>query len=226
MILRRLQFILFWVRKMVLYQIVVRTSKYYVNDMEHFIDEENIVTYVDFECGIAFYPETPTKIRQINWDRNYISRSCKKPKCIPARINITVLLMSSIAVISFWARTISGTWFQQLVCHSTTLMIDTLCPIITLRKELTNLEQTLIQCSFHCERWTVKGRNCASALHSFKEITHRTDEWTKQLPPLMNWVISGNPEQWMEFRRLWWSLIVFKCSFLFHLFHFFCLLGQ
>ena len=26
----------------------------------HFIDEENIVTYVDFHCGITFYPETPT----------------------------------------------------------------------------------------------------------------------------------------------------------------------
>ena len=50
----------------------------------HFIDEQNIVTYVDFHCGITFYPEAPTKIRQIKRERNYISRSCGKPKCIPS----------------------------------------------------------------------------------------------------------------------------------------------
>ena len=27
----------------------------------HVIDEENIVTYVDFHCGINLYPETPKK---------------------------------------------------------------------------------------------------------------------------------------------------------------------
>ena len=36
------------------------------DDVMHFIDEENIVTYVNFDCGITFLPETPTKIRQIN----------------------------------------------------------------------------------------------------------------------------------------------------------------
>ena len=54
------------------------------DDNVHFIDEENIVTYVDFDCGITFYPETPTKNRQINRERNYISGSCEKPKCIPS----------------------------------------------------------------------------------------------------------------------------------------------
>ena len=48
-----------------------------------FIDEENNVTYVVFECGISFYPEIPTKVRQISRERNYISRSCEKPKFIP-----------------------------------------------------------------------------------------------------------------------------------------------
>ena len=52
------------------------------DDVVHFIDEENIVTYVDFDCGITFLPETPTKIRQTNRERNYISRSCEKPRCI------------------------------------------------------------------------------------------------------------------------------------------------
>ena len=32
----------------------------------HFFDEENIVTYVDSDCGSFFYPETPTKNSQIN----------------------------------------------------------------------------------------------------------------------------------------------------------------
>ena len=44
------------------------------DDVIHFIDEENMVTYVDFDCGIIFLPENPTKIRQINRERNYISR--------------------------------------------------------------------------------------------------------------------------------------------------------
>ena len=53
------------------------------DDVLHFIDEEDIVTYVDFDFGITFLAETPTKIRQINPERNYISRSCEKPQCIP-----------------------------------------------------------------------------------------------------------------------------------------------
>ena len=36
------------------------------DDVVHFIDEENMVTYVDFDRGIKFLPETPTKLRQIN----------------------------------------------------------------------------------------------------------------------------------------------------------------
>ena len=54
------------------------------DDVVHFIDEENIVTYVDFDCGFTFLPKTPTKIRQINRERNYISRSFGKPQCIPS----------------------------------------------------------------------------------------------------------------------------------------------
>ena len=48
----------------------------------HFIDEEDIVTYEDFDCGFTFNPESPTKIRQSNRELNYISRSCEKSKCI------------------------------------------------------------------------------------------------------------------------------------------------
>ena len=54
------------------------------DNVVHFIDEEILVTYVDFDCGITFFPETPTKIRQIKRERNYISRSCEKPQSIPS----------------------------------------------------------------------------------------------------------------------------------------------
>ena len=65
MILQSLQFILFCVQKMILYQIVARLSKKTVSfdNVVHFIDEEDIVTYEDFDCGITLYPETPTKIK-------------------------------------------------------------------------------------------------------------------------------------------------------------------
>ena len=93
----------------------------------------------------------------------------ENPSVFPVTINITVLLMRSKTLISFWTRTIYGTWFQQRLCDSTTLMIDTLCPISTLNQQFTNLEQTHIPCSLHCDGWTVKGRDFAWAVHSFKE---------------------------------------------------------
>ena len=43
------------------------------DDAVHSFDEENMVTYVDFDCDITFFPEAPTKIRKINRERNYIS---------------------------------------------------------------------------------------------------------------------------------------------------------
>ena len=150
----------------------------------------------------------------------------KNPNSFPVTIGITVLLMSSITPIAFRTCTIYGTWLQQLLCLSITLMIDTLCPISTLNQQLTNLEQTHIRSSLHCEGCTAKGRDYASALHSFKGITYLTDEWTKQLLRLKSWVISGSPDQWMEFHRLWWTVTVFKCRYLLQLFDFFCLLVQ
>ena len=54
------------------------------DDVVIFIDEENVVSYVDFDCGITFFPETATKIRQINRPLNYISRSCEKPQYFPS----------------------------------------------------------------------------------------------------------------------------------------------
>ena len=50
------------------------------DDNVHFINEEDNVTYEDFDCGFTFNPETPTKNRQTNRERNYISRSYEKHK--------------------------------------------------------------------------------------------------------------------------------------------------
>ena len=183
-----------------------------------------MVTYVDFDCGITFFPENPTKFRQINREQIYNSRSCEKPQCIPNNDQHICVVDEPHTSNIFWTRTIYGTWFQQLLCHSATLMIHTLCSISTLNQQLNNLEQIHIRCSLPYERWTVKGKDCASVLHSFKEITYRTYEWTKQLLRLKSWVISGSPEQGMELRFLWWTVIVSKCSYLFHLFDFYCLL--
>ena len=33
-----------------------------LDDIVHFIDEEDMVTYEDFDCGITFYTKTPSKI--------------------------------------------------------------------------------------------------------------------------------------------------------------------
>ena len=47
-----------------------------------FFDEENIVTHVDFDCGLPFYSEAHTKVGQINREQENDSRSCEKCKCI------------------------------------------------------------------------------------------------------------------------------------------------
>ena len=52
------------------------------DDILHFIDEEDNVTYEEFDCGITFYHKTPTKIGEINRERNYISRFREKSKCL------------------------------------------------------------------------------------------------------------------------------------------------
>ena len=54
------------------------------DDVVHFNGEETMVTYVDFDCVITFFPETPTKIRRNIREWIYISRSCEKPQCIPS----------------------------------------------------------------------------------------------------------------------------------------------
>ena len=51
------------------------------DDIVHFINEENIVTYENFDCRTAFYSEIPTEISGINRERIYLTTSCEKPSC-------------------------------------------------------------------------------------------------------------------------------------------------
>ena len=60
------------------------TKTFSFDEIVHFSDEENIVTYVDFDCGFPCIPETCTKIGPNNRERNYISRSCEKPEFSPS----------------------------------------------------------------------------------------------------------------------------------------------
>ena len=71
------------------------------DDIVHFIDEEDIVTYEDFDCGITFYPETPTKSQRSTENAITFPDPVKNPSALPVTIGITVLLISSITLISF-----------------------------------------------------------------------------------------------------------------------------
>ena len=126
------------------------------DDIVHLIDKENIVTYENLDCALLSTLKLLQKSDRSTENGITFPDAVKNSTAFPVTINITVLLMSSITLICFWNRTVYGTWFQQLLCHSTTLMIDTLCPINTINQQLTNLEQTPIRCSLHCEGWTVK----------------------------------------------------------------------
>ena len=228
MISQSLQLILFCVQKMILYQIVARIPKRLFLLMTLCT---SLMRRTSWPMKISFVVLLSTLKLLQKSDRSTengitIPDPVKNPCAFPLTINKIVLLKSSINIITFWIRTIYGTWFQQLLYHSTILMIDTLCPISTLNQQLTNLEQTLFQCSFRWEGWTVKGKDCASVSQPSNEITYQTDEWTKQLQRLKNWVISGNLYQWMKYHRLWWTVVVIMCSYLLQLFNFYCLLEQ
>ena len=106
MVLKSLQIILICVPKMVLYQIVVRISKVLFLSMTLCI---SIMTrtrdFVDFDCGITFYPETPAKSDKSTENGIIFPDLVKNPSAFPATINTTVLLMNCIPLISSWART-------------------------------------------------------------------------------------------------------------------------
>ena len=106
------------------------------DDIVHFIDENNVATYVDFDCGNTFYTETPTKMRKINRKRNHISKTCEKPKTIRSNdqhkcsIDEEQNYLVYLNPYSFWDMV------PAALCNSTTLMMDPLCPISNLNQQL------------------------------------------------------------------------------------------
>ena len=69
-------------------------------DSVNFIDEENIVTYVAYDCGNVFHTDAPTGIGHINRDRKTLPDCVKNPSASRVTINITGLLMKSETLIS------------------------------------------------------------------------------------------------------------------------------
>ena len=188
------------------------------DDLVHFNDEEKIVTFVGFDCGNTAYTGAPTELGRNNRERKNISRSCKRPRWIlnngHHNCSIVNKLTSDKVLSPYHIYDMDPAAHVAVNCTSD----RTLCPISILEQQVTKLEQTYLRCFLHCERWTVKGRDCASALRSQKEVTYWTDEWTKQLLRLESWVIFGSPEESKEVHHLWWTFVVFRCSYLFELF--------
>ena len=174
LILQNLQFILFCVQQMIFYETVATISK------KLYLSITLCTSWIkrtSWLMKVLFVVLLSTMKLQQKSDRSTENGitfpvPVKNPGEFPVAINITVLLIKSITLISFWTRRIHGTWFQQLLRHLTTLMIVTVCPISTLSQQLTNLKQTHIRCSLHCDGWTVKGRDCTSDLHSSNEVTY------------------------------------------------------
>ena len=186
------------------------------DDTVHFIDEESI----------TFYTETATKIRQINRDRNYISRSYEKPKCFPSNDQYNSSFdkqhscIISLNPYNFWDVVPAALMsLNQTINRYSTSNQYPQPTINQPRKDSNPVFSSL-------RNVDSKKKDCPSPLLSSRKITYRIDEWTKQLPRLESWVNSGNPEQWTEFRQLCWTAIGFKCSYLFQLFVFYCLLVQ
>ena len=119
-------------------------------------------------CGNIFHRATPTKTRQIKRERNYISRSCEKPKLIRSSnqhdCSIDKHHNRHNFLIPFNLCDMDPAALTSLNHTNDRDSIS----ISTLNQQLTKLEQTHTQCSFVRERWTVKRRDSTSALHFFK----------------------------------------------------------
>ena len=184
------------------------------------------MTYVDFDCGITFLPETPTKISQINRERNYNSRSCEKPLVNPSNDQHTCCVDEQHRSYIFFNP--YNLWdMVPAALMSLNHTNDRYCMSNKYPKRTTHQPRT-VSCPVFSSLRTKdsKRKGLQVSFHSFNHFTYRTDEWTEQLIRLKSWVISGSPEQGMEFHRLLRTVIVFKCSLFFQLFDSVCSLVQ
>ena len=197
-----------------------------LDDIAHLNDEENIVTYVDFDFGVTFYHETATKNRQINRKRIYISRTCEEPKCIPRNDQHNCSNAKQHSFNNFLNPYTS--WDMVLAALlSLNRTHDRYSISSKYPQPTTQQPRTDSYWKFSSSRtMDSKSKGLRISFAFFQKNTYQMDEWTKQLLRLKNWVISGNPEQWMEFRRLWWYVNIFNCSYMFCLLDLYCLLFQ
>ena len=143
------------------------------DDIVHLIVDENIVTYGSFDCGFTFYPETPTENRQIKRERNYISRSCEKPKCIPSNDQHNCFSdkqhHSKIFLNPYNLWDMVPAALMSLKHTNDRNSMSNQYPQPTTHQHRKDSYQVLSS----LRRWTVKGRDCGSALHSSNKITSR-----------------------------------------------------
>ena len=85
------------------------TSSYYDNsrktfsfdDTVHSIDEDKIMTPVDFDCGNTFYSQAPTNLIRISQKLKKLAMSCKNPTFNQVTVDVTAFLIRIIPLTSF-----------------------------------------------------------------------------------------------------------------------------
>ena len=145
------------------------------DNIVHFVDEENIVTYVDLDYGIHFDSEAASNNERINRERKDISRSCEIPNYIPSNDQRNSSFDEQytydfLSPYNLWdmdpAAVMSLNHTNDWFCMSNQYP----------RTQLTKLEQTCLRCFLECERLRVRRSDCLLALHSSRKITNRTNE--------------------------------------------------
>ena len=131
--------------------------------------------FVDIDCGITFYPGTPTKTRHINRERKNISRSCENSKCIPSNDQSNYPIDEQHT---------SNTFLNP---HNLGDMVPAALMSLNHTNDRDSMSHQYPQPTTHQPRTDSypvfsslrtmdSKKDCASALLSFEEITYRTDE--------------------------------------------------
>ena len=195
-------------------------------DVVHFIDKENIVTYVDSDCGITFLPKTPTKIRQINRERNYKTRSFEKPQCIPSNdqhvcpvdeqhssnIYLTPYIlwdMSPAALMSLSHANDTYSMLNQKPQLTTNQPRTELSPVFSSLRTMNSKRKRLrVSFAFFQKHYLPDGR----VNETVATVEETSDLWKPR-------AVDGIPRFMMNCNCI-------KCSYLFELFDFYCLMQQ
>ena len=162
----------------------------FFDDIVHFIDEENIVTYVDFDCCNTFCPKAASKIWHINRERKNICGSYKTPICISIKdLNSCSIveehtLKNLFEVVHFMGNgscspyKTEAHWWWTFSVQSTSW-----------KKQLSQLEQILPDVLFNATDGDERRIDCASAL-LFSKQKHLADgRVNEKVARLKSWVI-------------------------------------